>query len=190
MPLSKKGPLTSEELLALEAPDEIMNEWALAWILQGEPFMQFAVASFDFVCDRCGECCTNLSNIQIFPEEVSRLANHIGVSDADFRNKYTRRLERVNESEIAGPGSLSLNVPCPFFIKASCSIYSLRPRACVLFPCFSSLQEVLAWSGNDVLVQTDPTCKAFMRVFNSVKVHEDEAYMKADRFLNNFAHRL
>jgi Fe-S-cluster containining protein len=185
MQVKRKGPLEPEELMSLEDPEEITNEMTLLWILGGQPQEQFAVASFFFKCERCGNCCTSFDNIAISQREVSRLAKHLGVSEEDFRSRYTRGFKLPSRG-LSKPGLLSLNVPCPFYLEGGCSVYSIRPGACVLFPCFMSLQ-----STDQVIraVTVDPSCRAFRKALDYVLSHEKESYEKEGRFLDGFANR-
>lgn len=184
--------------MSLEDPEEILNETALLWILRGEPWEQFAVTSFFFKCERCGECCTSFNNIAISPREISRLAKHLEISEEDFLAGYTRGLKEPSGG-LSKIGFLSLNIPCPFYLEGGCSVYSLRPRACVLFPCFMSLQSAarVNWimslqslARADWRATVDPSCRAFGKALDYVLSHEKESRMKVGRFLDGFADRL
>lgn len=91
-----------------------------------------------FACNRCGNCCTGPPGYVWFSEaEGRRIAEHLGVSEAEFRKRYARRVgrkwtleERENERG---------RFDCVFLEwdeqgKALCSIYPVRPTQCQTWP--------------------------------------------------------
>jgi len=179
-------PPTPEELRDLEEFISIVDREALLititkeWILRGEPFEQFAMASLFFKCERCGRCCDTFDDIALSPKELSRIAKYLDISDDEFKTKYTRTLKLPVEG-LEELGYVSISVPCPFHKHSNCAIYDVRPNACVMFPCFMSLQGVdLATHSMTV----DPTCIALKKAMDFVNSHEKEAYKEQGKFLD------
>jgi Fe-S-cluster containining protein len=89
-----------------------------------------------FSCSRCGNCCGGgPGTIRATDEEIGAIAQRLGLGDADFRARYTRRLRN---------GDLSLtektNHDCVFYDRGSgCNIYSDRPKQCQTWPFWQSV---------------------------------------------------
>jgi len=83
-----------------------------------------------FSCTGCGKCCTGFPGyVWISDEEISALANHLRISDEEFRKKYTRMCYgRVSLKE------LKPHYDCIFLKNNQCSIYAYRPKQCRTFP--------------------------------------------------------
>jgi Fe-S-cluster containining protein len=95
--------------------------------------------TFRFRCHReiaCfTECCADL-NLALTPYDVLRLKNRLGMSSADFLERYTEpcvkqqgrfpllRLKMNQDSERR----------CPFVVKEGCEVYDDRPGACRIYP--------------------------------------------------------
>jgi len=77
-------------------------------------------------CLDCANCCTSIPPI-VKPSDVKRIAKHLGLSIASFREKYLL----VDED-----GDTVINSsPCPFLeTDNKCSIYAYRPNACRAYP--------------------------------------------------------
>jgi len=88
-----------------------------------------------FGCLRCGGCCSGFSGtVRVSDEEIATLARRLALSEAEFRNSYTRG--------VAG-GVISLiekeNKDCIFFDKEEgCTVYTDRPRQCRTWPFWRS----------------------------------------------------
>jgi Fe-S-cluster containining protein len=91
-----------------------------------------------FACTQCGNCCTGPPGAVWFSEEEGRaMAERLGLDDAEFRNRYARRIrgrwsliERETEQ---GYDCIFLDresVPG----KAVCAIYEARPTQCRTWP--------------------------------------------------------
>jgi Fe-S-cluster containining protein len=88
-----------------------------------------------FGCLRCGGCCSGFSGtVRVTDDEIRTLTRRLHLSEAEFRNNYTRN---------AGGGVISLvekeNKDCIFFDKEQgCTVYSDRPRQCRTWPFWRS----------------------------------------------------
>ncbi|UCG85906.1 MAG: YkgJ family cysteine cluster protein [Gemmatimonadota bacterium] len=84
-----------------------------------------------FECTRSGNCCGGAPGVvRVTDEDVAKLARHLNLSDAEFREIYTRE---VGENELSLKEKS--NHDCVFFERENgCSVYKLRPRQCRTWP--------------------------------------------------------
>lgn len=95
--------------------------------------------SFKFDCHgglSCfGQCCRDI-NIFLTPYDVLRLRKKLGITTAEFLNKYTGELDlpqakfpfiylRMNEED---------QLKCPFVTERGCAVYEERPWSCRMAP--------------------------------------------------------
>ncbi len=76
-------------------------------------------------CTHCGNCCNTLI-IDVSANEISKCADAMAVSEAEFKEKY------IEESQ-QGRCFIS-SIPCHFFADKKCTIYDLRFDDCRQFP--------------------------------------------------------
>ena len=87
-------------------------------------------AGLRFGCRRCGACCTGAPGyVWLRPEEAAAIAARLGLDEAAFLARYTRRVL----------GGLSLREEddgrCVFFEHGrGCRVYEARPRQCRTWP--------------------------------------------------------
>ena len=88
-----------------------------------------------FTCLRCGGCCSGFSGtVLVSAAEITSFARHLGITEADFRQRYTRAVGRENISLIE-----KKNKDCIFFDKdVGCMVYPDRPRQCRSWPFWHS----------------------------------------------------
>ncbi|MBY0528883.1 MAG: YkgJ family cysteine cluster protein [Rhabdochlamydiaceae bacterium] len=83
-----------------------------------------------FKCTGCGECCTGAPGyVWVSDEEITAIAEHLSISEAEFIKKYTHLIQ--------GKRSLKEdpdNYDCIFLKERRCDIYSVRPKQCRTFP--------------------------------------------------------
>ena len=84
-----------------------------------------------FECRRCGNCCRHPGYVRLGSDEVSRIAELLGMDIYAFTSAYTR-LTRER-------GELSLNESedgsCVFLsVDNQCAIQDAKPRQCRAFP--------------------------------------------------------
>ncbi len=101
----------------------------------GEPWY---APGLTFECTQCGNCCSGPSGYVWFnDEEAERMAAYLGLSDAEFRRRFARRMwGRWTLDEIKRDRG---QYDCVFLRrdsegKALCSIYSVRPTQCRTWP--------------------------------------------------------
>jgi len=86
----------------------------------------FVVKNLEQYCKKCGECCRR-NSFPVSREEIRRIASHLNKPHRIVRKEYFSTSPRW-------PGEPCLNSPCPFLRDNQCSIYPVRPSACLLFP--------------------------------------------------------
>ena len=84
-----------------------------------------------FTCQPgCANCCVNHGDyayVYLEPGDAERLAEHLGLTPAAFRRRYT---EREGEFRV-----LRMDRPaCPFLEGTRCGVYAARPTQCRTFP--------------------------------------------------------
>lgn len=86
-----------------------------------------------FSCTRCGACCTGTPGyVWVGPQEIVRLAGHLGLTMEQFGRTYLRRV-RDYLSLIEKP-----NYECVFWDGvAGCTVYESRPTQCRTWPFWS-----------------------------------------------------
>ncbi len=95
--------------------------------------------TFRFSCSESlscfNECCRDLNQF-LYPYDILRLKNHLGLSSSRFLEKYT--------SQHTGPESgfpiitfqtnHASEFQCPFVTPSGCSVYKNRPSSCRMYP--------------------------------------------------------
>ena len=83
-----------------------------------------------YECQRCTACCRWPGQVRLTDAEISRIAGHLGLSEADFIAQHTRlRADRKGLSLLEKP-----NGECEFLVGNDCSIQSVKPQQCRDFP--------------------------------------------------------
>ena len=80
-------------------------------------------------------CCRNL-NLFLYPYDVLRLKNALGISSDEFLDHYVDVVLRSGNffPEVLLRMSESKEKTCPFLVDTGCSIYADRPDTCRTFP--------------------------------------------------------
>ncbi len=85
---------------------------------------------FRFACQRSGNCCSRPGGtVRVGPDDVTRIAAHLGMPEDAFRSRYVRA---SGDRLVDGLGSR-----CVFLEdggRAACSIYPVRPERCRTWP--------------------------------------------------------
>src|SRR6056297_2179094 len=88
-----------------------------------------------FECEKCGNCCSGPEEgyIWVSRHEIGLIAEHLGMSEENFRKKYTKRVG-LRTSII----EQDLTHDCIFLQeiagKNGCLIYNVRPNQCRTWP--------------------------------------------------------
>lgn len=80
-----------------------------------------------FSCTQCGHCCRIEGYVWMTPEEIERVAEHLGLESHVFGGRYLRRVGK-RWSLVEKP-----NHDCIFW-EDGCTIYEVRPSQCRTFP--------------------------------------------------------
>ena len=87
-----------------------------------------------FDCSQCPGYCCSYDQIEVTPNDIKRLAKHLGLSEAQVNARYIKRaggttVLRHRKDHI-------YKSMCVFFDQDErrCTIYAGRPHACRLYP--------------------------------------------------------
>ena len=99
-----------------------------------------------FLCAQCGNCCRGEGYVRITAAESEKIAQHLGLTIAEFADMYTRQPEISSQS---GHGDLWLldkpgpEMECIFLEDNRCRIHEAKPVQCIGFP--------LKWRTPDIM---------------------------------------
>jgi len=83
----------------------------------------------------CTECCTQRGFVYLTETDLARVAGFLGITPAAFERQYVYRTSK----------RLRLRVPrdaqCHFLREDGCSIHSVKPTQCRIFPFWPELVE-------------------------------------------------
>ena len=87
------------------------------------------------------QCCRNL-NLFLYPYDVLRLKNNLGLSAAAFIDQYVDVVMREGNyfPEVLLSMSETKDKTCPFLTEAGCGVYPDRSYSCRMFPVEQGLQ--------------------------------------------------
>jgi uncharacterized protein len=81
----------------------------------------------------CTNCCTQKGFVYLTEADLTRIAKFLGMPAVDFERRYVYRTTR----------QLRLRVPrqvqCHFLLDGGCSIHSVKPAQCRIFPFWPEL---------------------------------------------------
>jgi Fe-S-cluster containining protein len=83
----------------------------------------------DFHCRQCGECCRGEGVVKVTEEEISRIADYLGISGEEFKEKWIRATFFNGYWLQEKP-----NQDCIFLEGNQCSIQPVKPEQCRTFP--------------------------------------------------------
>jgi hypothetical protein len=83
--------------------------------------------AFSYVCNRCSLCCQG-KVIQVNPYEIARLARGLGVSTAEFRERWTEDGAGAHLTRRAEDDT------CSFLGPQGCTVHPDRPLVCRIYP--------------------------------------------------------
>ena len=94
-----------------------------------------------FDCRMCGHCCQGQGGIVASASEQDRLANYLGISVEEFREKYTQPQGKKTVLRCGEDGF------CIFFAKKSaCTVHPAKPDVCRAWPFFrGNLVDETSW---------------------------------------------
>lgn len=128
--------------------------------MTGDRQSYFFDAGLRFECTQCGKCCTGGPGVvRVSNEEITALAEHLGISRQQFAAQFVRPFppDALDEDGRPYPGSDSPGNPllsltetadhsCIFFADGRCTVYPVRPSQCRTFPFWmKNLRNEAAW---------------------------------------------
>ncbi|MBN1900133.1 YkgJ family cysteine cluster protein [Candidatus Sumerlaeota bacterium] len=109
----------------------------------------------NFHCQQCGECCSGEGVVNVTEEEISRIADYLGVSVEEFKEKWTRAAFFKGYWLQEKP-----NKDCIFLEGNQCVIQPVKPEQCRSFP--------FSWENLDS-IKTCPALKELRQEGNRKK---------------------
>ena len=94
-----------------------------------------------YECDRCTACCRWPGQVRLQDGETAIIAHHLGLSEGEFIDRYTRLDRHRKGLALTDQGDGS----CVFLDGADCRINPVKPQQCREFPNlwnFPNFQEV------------------------------------------------
>lgn len=85
-------------------------------------------------CNRCGECCRQ-SSCHLEPQDVSRIAQHLGVSRRAFARQYLQTFEPVQGQVAVKPRMAEGG--CVFLRGNDCGIQDVKPKGGRDYECWT-----------------------------------------------------
>jgi uncharacterized protein len=86
--------------------------------------------SVRYICQRCTNCCRWPGFVRLTNEDVTRIAAHLGHSEFDFIQKYTRLRPHRDGLALKDEEDGS----CIFLNGRDCAIQAVKPAQCAGFP--------------------------------------------------------
>ena len=83
-----------------------------------------------YECDRCTACCRWPGQVKISDAEISRMAQHLGLTEDAFIQRYTRL--KTDRSGLALQDKE--NGECIFLDGQDCRVNPVKPQQCRNFP--------------------------------------------------------
>ena len=83
-----------------------------------------------YECDRCTACCRWPGEVRLRDGEISQLASHLGTSEFEFIQRYTRLTEDRRGLALMDKD----NGECIFLEGTDCIVQPVKPRQCQEFP--------------------------------------------------------
>lgn len=100
-------------------------------------------AGLRFQCQLCSSCCRGEPGyVWVTPNEITRMAHHLGLTAAEFTQPYVRRVgTRLSLRELPGGDCVLWGGP-----ERRCLAYPVRPLQCRTFPFWrQNLTSPAAW---------------------------------------------
>jgi len=111
-------------------------------------------------CTACANCCREVSPT-FSEEEVSRLAQRLGMAPQQFIDAYLERTENGEENPWQ-----TRTKPCPFLKENRCSVYEDRPADCSGYPYLYEPDFVFRTMG---MIERTFTCPIVYEVIEKLK---------------------
>lgn len=83
-----------------------------------------------FQCQQCGSCCRWPGHVLLTEQDIARLAEATGLSEAAFIDQYTQLAANRRQLSLLDIGGRD----CIFLKQNGCEHYAARPEQCRNFP--------------------------------------------------------
>lgn len=110
-------------------------------------------------CRSCANCCRTRHPV-FRRAEVERIAAHLGLTDADVRDRYLT-------SDADTGKYITRTLPCPFLDGNLCAIYPVRPAVCANYPHLHRNLRARFWQTLD----NAAVCPIIYNVLERLKTH-------------------
>jgi Fe-S-cluster containining protein len=127
-------------------------------------------------CKACANCCKEITPV-LDNEDVDKLSERLGISNAEFKEEYLVEDEESN-------GFKFKIKPCTFLKDKSCSLYAYRPKDCRSYPHLH--KDGFVFRLMDVIAN----CSVCPIVFNVYEVLKEELWHKEPLNFDDFDDRL
>ncbi len=148
---------------------------------------------FHFRCHSGVSCylvCCHKVELRLFPVDVVRLKNNLGLHSSEFLEKYIR----IGQGENPYFPTVMLNMqntdeyPCPFLVSEGCSVYQDRPSACRTYPLERAVEKTAkrGWLKSHYFLTHHPYCKGHLEDHSyTVKQWERDQHLLEYNLLND-----
>ncbi|MCX7913550.1 MAG: YkgJ family cysteine cluster protein [Thermodesulfovibrionales bacterium] len=103
-----------------------------------EPVERTLNSEFKFRCHKgisCFNQCCKMTDLLLTPYDILRLKNRLGISSAEFLDKYTTlHIDEVSSLPYVMLTMVGEEYKCPFVTSDGCSVYDDRPAICRYYP--------------------------------------------------------
>ena len=90
---------------------------------------------FAFKCRSCGKCCRNREDIMLTSRDVYNIATALNLTHEQVIEKYCEvYIGRDSRIPIVRLMPRGVNNVCPLLVGNRCSVHSLKPAVCAMFP--------------------------------------------------------
>lgn len=111
-----------------------------------------------FECQQSGNCCRAPGYVYVKAENVSGMAEKLGLSIPDFKEKYVTR--HSGWEVVASP---NFRPNCFLTDCNTCKVYEARPEACKTYPRWGSV-----WESPEALKKEIESCPGLKKAFESL----------------------
>ncbi len=104
-------------------------------------------AKFTFGCGPdvpCYTVCCHKLELRLYPYDIIRLKNRLGISSEEFLNRYTGLIKGDNPCfpTVILVMTDDEEKSCPFLVAEGCSVYPDRPSACRTYPLERGVEKI------------------------------------------------
>ncbi|MES1257102.1 MAG: YkgJ family cysteine cluster protein [Acidobacteriota bacterium] len=83
----------------------------------------------------CTKCCEQQGFVYLTEDDITRLANYLNLSAADFERRFVFRTKNLRRLRVPR------HAQCEFLIGGGCGVHEVKPMQCRTFPFWPELLE-------------------------------------------------